>query len=36
MPGGMLFPVCGMHSSSGADPRRTVSHGAEDSSIIGA
>src|SRR5205823_14535527 len=33
---GMSVPVCGMHSSRGAEPRRTVSHGAEDSSIIGA
>src|ERR1700686_2150688 len=36
MAGGMRVPVCGMHSRTGAKPRRTVSHGAEDSSIIGA
>src|SRR2546429_6632143 len=33
---GMRVPVCGMHSSRGAEPRRTVSHGAEDSSSTGA
>src|SRR2546430_4508963 len=33
---GMSVPVCGMHSSRGAEPRRTVSHGAEDSSSTGA
>src|SRR2546429_2538176 len=33
---GMRVPVCGMHNSRGAEPRRTVSHGAEDSSSTGA
>jgi len=31
----MWVPVCGMHSSRGAEPRCTVSHSAPDSSIIG-
>src|SRR5256885_915387 len=35
MAAGMLVPVCGMHSSRGAEPRRTVSHGAPDCSITG-
>ena len=32
--GGMSVPVCGMHSSSGAEPRRTVSHGLPVSVLI--